>query len=220
VFTSTSWSFKLVKPIIEKNAVQGISDFIKDLVIALNKYCNEGPPIISEIVDVVEELELETERRRPSNTNNHNQKTDSLKSGASLRRRLEEVAAERASACWSPGDTVPLTATLNSLRRNSVRESDARDHQSFAVHVRVVLVIVCALVLFNLLLFYQLWKLESAVDEYEAVIQAIAMRNAGHSVVPNAQTITSLRKVLTKAVAMANTIEKNLNELSSDLSSL
>lgn len=207
-----------MKPIIEKNAVQGISDFIKDLVIALNKYCNEGPPIISEIVDVVEELE--TERRRPSNSNNNNQKTDSLKSGASLRRRLEEAAAERASVCWPPGDAVPLTSALNSLRRNSIREPDVRDHHPFAVHVRAVLVIVCALVIFNLLLFYQLWKLEAAVDEYEAVIHAIAMRNAGHSVVPNAQTITSLRKVLTKAVAMANTIEKNLNELSHDLSSL
>ena len=51
-------------------------------------------------------------------------------------------------------------------------------------------------------------------------MKAIALKNAGHSVMPNAQTITSLRKVLTKAVEMANTIEKNLQELNHDLSNL
>lgn len=213
IFTSTSWSFKLVRPLIEKNAVQGISDFIRDLIAALDKYCNEGPALISEIVEVVEELE--TERRRPSN------KTDSLNSGASLRRRLEEVAAERGS-CWSAADIAPasLSSTLKSLRRNSLRDAETRDTQPSATHVRIVLLVVGALFLFNVLLFIQLWKLENAVDDYETVMKAIALKNAGHSVVPNAQTITSLRKVLTKAVEMANTIEKNLQELNQDLSAL
>ena len=162
IFTSTSWSFKLVKPLIEKNAVQGISDFIRDLIAGLDKYCNEGPALSSEIVEVVEELG--TERRRPSGC-----KTDSLNSGASLRRRLEEVAAERGS-CWSTADVAPvsLSSTLKSLRGNSLRDPQTRDAEPSATHVRIVLLVVGFLFLFNLLLFYQLWKLEAAVDDYEA----------------------------------------------------
>lgn len=210
VTTSTSWSFKLVKPLIEKNASQGIADYIRDLVYALNKYCNEGPNLISEMVEVVE---LENELRRPS------QKTDSLKSGTSLRRRLEEVAAER-SSCWSAADTVPasLTSTLRSLRNNSLMEAESAKTSS--THIRFVLLVIGVLLIFNLLLFYQLWKLEAAVDEYESVLKAIAVKNAGHSMIPSAQTIDSLKKILTKAVQMTHTIEKNLQELSQDLSAL
>lgn len=210
VITSTSWSFKLVKPLIEKNAAQGIGDYIRDLVLALDKYCNEGPHLISEIVEVVE---LEREGRRPS------KKTDSLKSGTSLRRRLEEVAAERGT-CWSAADVVPpsLTSTLRSLRKNSLIEVEAS--KASVTHIRLVLLVIGVLLLLNLLLFYQLWKLEGAVDDYESVLKAIALKNAGHSVVPSTQTMNSLKKILTKAVEMTHTIEKNLQELSQDLSAL
>lgn len=51
LFTCTSWSFKLMRPIIEKNAYEGVTKHVTNLITSLNTYCTRRPSIIGEIMD-------------------------------------------------------------------------------------------------------------------------------------------------------------------------
>lgn len=51
VFCGSGWSFKMMKPIIEKQAYDGVTNHVGNLIDALIRYCTRRPSIIGEIID-------------------------------------------------------------------------------------------------------------------------------------------------------------------------
>lgn len=202
IITGNSWSFRLARGLVEKSAFGGVTDFINDLIAALNKYCNEGPSIISDITGAVELENI----RRPSLTS----KTDSLRSRESLRKILEvvnrpqlpESTARRLSQ--SRSRTSSLQALLNAPEEY--------------ISIRVIIGIVVFLFLIIIFLYVQVWNLEKAADAYERLLKSSLASNAGHLTHPSHyQSVQGLRKILAKAIEMAQMIERNLQDLESDL---
>ena len=214
IFNSTNWSFRLMKPIIEKNAYQGITDFSVDIISALNKYCNDGPKeIVNEITEFAAAVELEDMMSPTGN------KSDSLNSRTSLRRRLgsgitvEDMTGDR--NLWTPID---VANSLKRSRSESLKKEIAYASQDDFFTLRIILGILLVLFVSNLWLYFQLWKLESAADSYENLIRSSLESGAGRlTQSPSQESIEGLKKVLVRAIEMVQVLEKNLSELNHDL---
>ena len=218
VITSNSWSFRVMRPIVEKNAQQGIADFINDLVSCLNKYCNDGPKeIVNEITEFAAAVDLEM--MVPSAS-----RSGSLDSRKSLRRRLgsgvtveDTLAAER--NMWSPMDEVRMNQ-LNSLKKSrseSLKNTGYVPQEGF-VTLKIILGVLVALFISNMWLYFQLWKLESAADSYETLIRSSLESSAGRGTLsPSQDSVDALRIVLSRAIEMVKSLEQNLQDLNNDL---
>jgi hypothetical protein len=220
IIVNNSWSFRLMKPIIEKNAYQGITDFIADVVSALNKYCNDGPKeIVNEISEFAAAVDLE-EMLAPNAS-----KTNSLDSRTSLRRRLgtgvtveDTLANER--SMWNPIDDARINQ-LNSLKRSrseSLKKDTTNVPQEGCITLKLILGVLVVLFISNLWLYFQLWKLESAADSYETLIRSSLDSNAGRGTSsPSQESVDALKSVLLKAIEMVKVLENNLEDLNSEL---
>lgn len=219
IFTGSGWSFRVVKSLIEKSAYEGVSGQVGHLIDCLDKYCNDCPSIISEIVEV-------TSERRPST-----KKSDSLNSRTSHRLRLED-SLDR-NVCWNTSDLATSSSTSaavlarSSSRSSSIREiiSPSSNHGSLdstvmveekkdTILLKVIVVVLIVLFASNLFLYIQLWRLEKAAEEYEEILKSVSMQNIN---LPSPSSVGKLRLVLSKAIEVVQVIENHLGGLSGDL---
>lgn len=112
---TTSWSFKIMKPIIEKNAYEGITKHVKYLIDSLHRYCNRRPSIISEIMDA-EVRSLSGNSRSSSQYLN--------------RIRIEEPDHKSRSLHWSRDSLITSLAAAksksNSLNNDSLHKKSTQ----------------------------------------------------------------------------------------------
>lgn len=220
VFTGSGWRFKVMRPLIEKNADEGIAEHVNHIMNCLNKYCNECPSIINEIVEVASE-------RRPST-----KKSDSLNSRTSHRLRLED-SLER-NICWNSPEVTATAATV--LARSSSRSSSIRDiitspsnhgtlngaasligDSSDTFVLKVIIAVLIVLFASNVFLYIQLWRLENAAEEYEVLLKSASSHSFN---LPSPSSISKLRLVLSKAIEVVQIIENHLGGLNSDLDNI
>ena len=203
-----------MKPLIEKNSIQGITDFVRDLVSALHTYCNDAPISISSRQSRGDE---DSTLRRPS------RKTDSLNSRKSL--RMVPLDEDELSAVTNDTDTAAGSVGINGLIRSG-KSSRAASLPRNACSMRadldrfmlkVIIFILFVLFISNIFLYIQLWKLQAAVKESDGsgFESTIVEPGAGtRNMSPYA--LTKWKTVLTRALGLVQSMEKELNPLAGD----
>lgn len=200
IYHSNGWSFRLIKSMLEKNAIQGIADYVHDIVIALHKYCHDSP-----IADIAETL--------GSRQSTITRQTDSLNSRKSLRLprdELELMVMEGAVLGLRAMPGLPHSRT-GSLTRDQPTKIHVDHHSTLLKFIMVVLLV---LFLLNIFLFVQLWKMESSLETFDNAFDSAAQSGVGRA---NPEVVKKWRKVLVKAVELVRIMETNLARFNEQL---
>ena len=209
IYHSNGWSFRLVKSMLEKNAIQGIADYVHDIVAALHKYCHDSP-----IADIAETL--------GSRQSTITRQTDSLNSRKSLRLPRDEfelrAMIESEGAVLERLRTSSIlphsrTGSLTRTRTGSLTRDQAPEVVNWKL-LKLVFAILLILFMFNVYLFIQLWKMESSLTTYDSVFDSAAQSDLGRA---NPEVIKKWKKVLVKAVELVKIMETNLARFNEQL---
>jgi hypothetical protein len=79
--------------------------------------------------------------------------------------------------------------------------------------LKVIIAILIILFISNIYLYTQLWKLESAAQEYDNLFSIGELSESGASSAPDPQSIEKWKTVLAKAVKLIKVMEQNLLDL-------
>lgn len=188
-FKKSSWSLSLVKPLIEKNAMQGVTDYVRDCVAALHKYGHDDDAYEHEQVSV-DRLKLLL-------------RTDSLGRSRSLDIQLEEDIPLRDRSNTAASAPRSRTSTLSRVHEPKLVAT--RDQDNYML--KIILVILFLLFVSNIFLYMQLWKLEHAANEFDTLYGSAGSNDV------TANTIAKWKLVLSKAMKLINLMERNLQDM-------
>lgn len=197
IYHSNGWSFRLIKSMLEKNAIQGIADYVHDIVVALHKYCHDSP-----IADIAETIN--------SRQSTITRQTDSLNSRKSLRLPRDEfelrAMIESEGAAVLGLRTSPIFVP-NSRTASLTRDQAPRVKENHGSLLKFIIIILLVLFLLNVYLFVQLCRMEASLDTYDKVLESATKSEVGRA---NPDFIKKWKKVLVKAVDLVRIMETNL----------
>lgn len=211
----------IVKNMIEKNGYEGVKDFFKFMDLHLKQECEKERSI--QTLRSQNTKHKLRKRRTRSNVLMHNMK-ENPKIKATRHLSLNEVAKHH------PPVTPPLPARNTYASAHTVYKEEGLSKLNADTLVRVILVILVLLVIFNAVLFYKLWSLEGYANilyfphsetsininhvpkSEEDWIQLLKQQQSLH-----ASELHKWKEILSSSITMIDQMKSSLTKLSDTL---
>lgn len=201
----------MVKPLIEKSAMQGVTDYAVDCATALSKYGVDDGAFESDTVSMDRLQKLMRSGSLGRSRSLHEVEEDDVERRFSDARFVDD----------KPAGSVSFTALNSTIRSRSGTMTFARDERDVGGAVRddnfvlkIILGILFLLFISNIFLYMQLWKLEKTANEYDNFyLSSSELTTSPEKLSLTAQSIEKWKQVLAKAVKLISLMERNLEDI-------
>ncbi|RWS24888.1 GRAM domain-containing protein 1B-like protein [Leptotrombidium deliense] len=185
----SSWSVGLMKPFIEKSAIQGMTDYCRHFVKTLHKWS---------------ENKANYETVSSSDKSSNDLHVPNLNPSPVVRRKTPSFEEQ-------VNETIVNTAgSVSTIRPNAVPEVQIYDKIGDTFLLRIVLVVLLILLVCNVLLYIRLLQLESAAKDFDSIVLKASESSSDF---PPEVLIAKLRNTILSAINLIRNMENNLLDL-------